>query len=111
MITHIKELLPIDRKTDRYACIGVIFKELVDVYPEEAHFKAHLSRYYTHIEENYLRGIQEAKEALALAEDQDIHDPLLYHFAGMSIRRYVEKNCTQMSQIAVLLEKRRLQTN
>ena len=91
VITNIIDLIPSDGKTDRYACIGVIFKELVDVYPEEAHFKAHLSRYYTHIEENYLRGIQEAKDALALAEDQEIHDPLLYHIAGMSIRRYVEK--------------------
>ncbi len=91
LITYIMELIPRERNEDRYSCIGVIFKELVDVYPEEAHFKAHLSRYYTHIEENYLRGIEEAKGALALAEEQDTHDPLLYHIAGMSIRRYVEK--------------------
>ncbi len=91
LITFIMELIPSDRNEDRYSCIGVIFKELVDIYPEEAHFKAHLSRYYTHIEENYLRGIEEAKGALALAEEQDNHDPLLYHIAGMSIRRYIEK--------------------
>ena len=70
-------------------------KELVDIYPEEAHFKAHLSRYYTHIEGNYESGIKEAKNAIELAESQGINDPLLYHIAGMSIRRYVEKKLYQ----------------
>jgi len=91
IITYIRNMIPKDRKTDEYGCIGVIFKELVEIYPEEAHFKAHLSRYYTHIEENYLRGIEEAKGAIYLAESEGMHDSLLYHIAGMSIRKFVEK--------------------
>lgn len=95
VISYILEMLPQDRTADRYNIIGVIFKELVDIYPEEAHFKAHLSRYYTHIEGNYESGIKEAKNAIELAESQGINDPLLYHIAGMSIRRYVEKKLYQ----------------
>lgn len=95
VISYIIEMLPQDRVSDRYNVIGVVFKDLVDTYPEEAHFKAHLSRYYTHIERNYQRGIEEAKEAIELAESQGIYDPLLYHIAGISIRRYVEKRLYQ----------------
>lgn len=88
VISYIIEMLPEDRSGDKYNVIGVVFKDLVDTYPEEAHFKAHLSRYYTHIEENYQRGIEEAKGAIELSESQGLHDALLYHIAGMSIRRY-----------------------
>lgn len=95
VISYIIEMLPQDRVSDRYNVIGVVFKNLVDTYLEEAHFKAHLSRYYTHIERNYQRGIEEAKEAIELAESQGIYDPLLYHIAGISIRRYVEKRLYQ----------------
>lgn len=95
VISYIKDMLPQDRNVDRYNVIGVIFKDLVDTYPEEAHFKAHLSRYYTHIEENYQRGIEEAQGAIELSESQGLHDPLLYHIAGMSIRRYIEKKLYQ----------------
>lgn len=92
LIEFMKEKVPNDAdENDKYNCIGLTFKELVKVYPEEAHFKAHLSRYYTHIEKNYDRGIEEAKEAVELAEQQGIHDTLLYHISGMSIRKYVEQ--------------------
>lgn len=95
VISYIIEMLPEDRSGDKYNVIGVVFKDLVDTYPEEAHFKAHLSRYYTHIEGNYQRGIEEAKGAIELSESQGLQDALLYHIAGMSIRKYVEKKLFQ----------------
>lgn len=85
VISYIIEMLPEDRSGDKYNVIGVVFKDLVDTYPEEAHFKAHLSRYYTHIEGNYQRGIEEAKGAIELSESQGLQDALLYHIAGMSM--------------------------
>ncbi len=92
IIEYMKSLIPKETaENDRYNCIGLVFKELVSTYPEEPHFKAHLSRYYTHIEKNYEKGILEAKEAVEFAEQQNIYDPLLYHIYGMSIRRYVEQ--------------------
>lgn len=92
LIEFLKLLIPADVDAEeRYNCIGLVFKELVNVYPDEPHFKAHLSRYYTHIEMNYIKGIEEAKEAVELAEQQSMYDPLLYHISGMSIRRYIEQ--------------------
>lgn len=92
VIEYMKEQIPQNAEdTEKYNCIGLVFKELVRVYPEEAHFRAHLSRYYTYIEKNYEKGIKEARDAVELAEQQDIYDSLLYHISGMSIRRYVEE--------------------
>ena len=85
----LKMLSRVHEDRSKENCIGLVYKELVRVYPEEPHFKAHLSRYYTYIEKNYVRGIEEAKGAVQLAEDQDKSDPLLYHIFGMSIRNYV----------------------
>ena len=91
VIEYMKTLIPIDAdEHEKYNPIGLVFKELVDVYPEEPHFKAHLSRYYSHIEKNYEMGINEAKEAVTLAEQKGEFDVLLYHIYGMSIRKYVE---------------------
>lgn len=92
VIEYMKDQIPANAEdTEKYNCIGLVFKELVRVYPDEAHFRAHLSRYYTYIEKNYEKGIQEANDAVELAEQQDIYDSLLYHISGMSIRRYVEE--------------------
>ena len=53
VIEYIKDLIPenVDDNA-KYNCIGLVFKELVEVYSEEPHFRAHLSRYYSHIEKN-----------------------------------------------------------
>lgn len=92
VIEYLKSLIPISvSENEKYTCIGLIFKDLVNTYPEEPHFKAHLSRYYSHIEKNYEKGIQEAKEAVNFAEQRGENDALLYHIYGMSIRRYVEQ--------------------
>jgi len=49
-----KSLIPNDvDEHEKYNSIGLVFKELVNTYTEEPHFKAHLSRYYSHIEKNY----------------------------------------------------------
>ncbi len=96
VIEYMKRVIPSNVEDNaKYNSIGLIFKELVQVYPDEAHFRAHLSRYYTYIEKNYEKGIQEAKAAVELAEQQGIYDSLLYHISGMSIRRYVEQKLFQ----------------
>ena len=91
-IEYMKSLIPknVDEH-ERYNSIGLVFKELVNTYTEEPHFKAHLSRYYSHIEKNYEKGIYEAKEAVSLAEGLGEYDSILYHIYGMSIRKYIER--------------------
>lgn len=91
IITKIQNYLKYASGDERYNAIGRIFKTLEQVYPEEAHFKAHLSRFYTNIEQNYERGIEIAQEAINLSESEKITDALLYHIYGVSERKYVER--------------------
>lgn len=76
---------------NQYNAIGRIFKTLEKVYPDEAHFKAHLSRFYTNIEKNYVEGINKAKESLKVAKNFGIEDALLYHIYGISEKKYIEQ--------------------
>lgn len=71
--------------------VGRIFKTLVETYPDEPHFKAHLSRFYTNMEKNYIKGIETSCSALDVSIENGEKDPLLYHICAMSYRRYVEK--------------------
>ena len=91
IITKIRNYLKYASGDERYNAIGRIFKTLEQIYPKEAHFKAHLSRFYTNIEQNYECGIKTAKDAINLSEDEGITDALLYHIYGVSERKYVER--------------------
>ena len=91
IITKIRNYLKYASGDEKHNAIGRIFKSLEQIYPEEAHFKAHLSRFYTNIEQNYERGIETAKEAIELSESEGITDALLYHIYGVSERKYVER--------------------
>ena len=91
IITKIRGYLKYASGDEKHNAIGRIFKSLEQIYPEEAHFKAHLSRFYTNIEQNYERGIETAKDAINLSENEGITDALLYHIYGVSERKYVER--------------------
>lgn len=66
--------------------VGSVFKALVQIYPEEPHFLAHLARYYSHVEKNYERGIEIAYEAVNMTEEEDSY---LYHILGICLRRKI----------------------
>lgn len=113
VIEYLRELIPSDvNEHEKYNCIGLVFKELVNTYAEEPHFKAHLSRYYSLIEKSFEKGINEAQEAVILAEQMGEHDSLLYHIYGMSIKKYIEqrlfneaKECKAFDENKLLTEK------
>ncbi len=66
---------------------GMVFKTLVDIYPEDPHFLAHLSRFYTYVEKNYDQGVKFASDAIDLSENYETgKDPILYHIYGMSLK-------------------------
>lgn len=92
IIEKIKDLLRNAPGEQRYNAIGRIFKTLENVYSDETHFKAHLSRFYTNIECSYIKGIDKAKEAVELAESFGVKDALLYHIYAISERKYVEQD-------------------
>ena len=62
-----------------------VFKELVDAFPDEAHFWGHLGRFYSF-------GMEEPREAI-IALDRAIllspNDPVLFHMKGMCYRSLV----------------------
>ena len=61
-----------------------IFSKLVEVYPEEPHFTAHLARFYFYIDKNYEKGFQNIDAAIEMSEMEAGHvDPLLYHMKAM----------------------------
>lgn len=61
-----------------------IFNKLVEVYPEEPHFTAHLARFYFYIDKNYEKGFQNIDSAIELSETESGYvDPLLYHMKAM----------------------------
>lgn len=91
IISTILKLMRNSAGDERYNAIGRIFKTLEAVYPDEAHFKAHLSRFYTNIEKNYIEGINKAKESLDVAKNFSIEDALLYHIYGISEKKYIEQ--------------------
>lgn len=85
LIEKVRSICSETRDGDNRA--GIIFKMLVDVYPEDAHFLAHLSRFYTYVEKNYDYGVKLAADAIDLSESYEGgKDPILYHIYGMSLK-------------------------
>lgn len=64
--------------------ISVIFHKLVETYPEDSHFRAHLARYLCYIEKAYTPAIKLLDEALEIDADLGAdRDPLLLHMKAM----------------------------
>lgn len=69
---------------DSIDAIISIFNKLVEVYPEEPHFTAHLARFYFYIDKNYDKGFVNIDAAITLSESTYGYvDPLLYHMKAM----------------------------
>lgn len=64
--------------------VARIFKKLVEKYPDEPHFIAHLARYYFYIEGDYEKGLEHINKAIYISEDtSERKDSLLYHMKAM----------------------------
>lgn len=90
LIEKVKSICVETRDGDNRA--GIIFKTLVDVYCEDAHFVAHLSRFYSYVEKNYDYGVKLASDAIDLSESYDgVKDPILCHIYGMSLKLRIKE--------------------
>ena len=88
LITKLKEEtrgIHVGRYDDSNDAIVRIFNKLVEVYPEEAHFTAHLARYYFYIDKNFEKGFNFINKAIELSDTMEdgAVDPLLYHMKAM----------------------------
>lgn len=59
-----------------------VLRGLVRLYPQEAHFWAHLGRFYSIVIRNYGQAVLAIDKAISLQED----DPVLHHMKGMALR-------------------------
>ncbi len=57
-------------------------RKLVDLYPEEAHFLAHLGRFYYLVQKDYALAIETIDRAI----NRQREDHLLHHMRGMAVR-------------------------
>lgn len=63
-----------------------VFKKLVECYPEQPHFWAHLARYYSFLDHNMEEALINVERAIQLSESNGNEDPLLFHIKGMCLR-------------------------
>ena len=62
-----------------------VLKKLTDLYPDEAHFWAHLGRFYSIERDDY----EQAQKYISRAIELVPHDGLLHHMRGMAIRQHL----------------------
>ena len=59
-----------------------VLERLTELFPDEAHFWAHLGRFYTRILRDHSAAYDSHNRSLQIA----LQDPVLYHMAGMALR-------------------------
>ena len=65
----------------------LVLKSIVESFPEEAHFWAHLGRFYSNEMRDFARAIEFADAAIRLQPS----DHLLHHMKGMVLRKQMEE--------------------
>lgn len=79
--------------------IGKIFKKLVEVYPDEPHFLAHLARYHFMIDADFENGFKNIEKALSIEGFENDH--VLLHMKAMGHHYYI-KNILENSSENIL---------
>lgn len=81
-----------------------VHQKLVELFPSEAHFWAHLGRFYTVKMRDYKNGLECIDRALALQDD----DHVLHHVRGMALRYRIyselENGCPLGDAVALTKE-------
>ena len=81
-----------------------VLLELVEAYPEEHHFWAHLARFYALDRKDFGAALQAANYAVELSS----HDSVVYHMRGM-VRRYqlreLQREGTSIEDLVAVAEK------
>jgi hypothetical protein len=64
-----------------------IFKKLIELYPDNKHYLAHLGRFYSVDRNNLPKSLEYINQAIELAEEEGKVDSILYHIKGTSYSR------------------------
>lgn len=85
LISKIGGYDPVTKKCAQHGqeAMGSIFHKLADVYPDDAHFNAHLARYLCYVERSYDEAVRILDNAMDSGDDRTQNDPLLLHMKAM----------------------------
>lgn len=81
-----------------------IFKKLVEIYPQDRHYIAHLGRFYSVDRQNLDESLKYIDEAIKLAEEEGNTDSILYHMKGMAYFRELRREIRNNSNIDKIIE-------
>ena len=77
-----------------------VLERLTELFDEEAHFWAHLGRFYTRVSREHSAASESHNKSLQLAP----HDPVLHHMAGMALRGELDELLENLDQDGLQLE-------
>lgn len=81
---------------------------LTQLYPEEAHFWAHLGRFYASQSKNYVQALECIEQAITLTDGRD---HVLHHMKGMAIRYQINTLIAEKSDIKAVVDLAKVASN
>jgi tetratricopeptide (TPR) repeat protein len=76
-------------------------RQLTQLYAEEAHFWAHLGRFYASQSKNYIQALECIEQAISLTNSED---HVLHHMKGMAIRYQINNLVAEKSEIQTVVD-------
>jgi tetratricopeptide (TPR) repeat protein len=76
-----------------------VLRNLVELYPNEAHLWSHLGRYYSMQMQDYPKALECTERAIALQNE----DHVLHHMQGMVLRYQIQRKISEQADIADLV--------
>ena len=76
-------------------------RQLTELYAEEAHFWAHLGRFYASQLKNYIQALECIEQAILLTDSED---HVLHHMKGMAIRYKINNLVAEKSEIQTIVD-------
>lgn len=81
-----------------------IFKKLVEIYPEDRHYMAHLGRFYSVDKDNLEKALEYIDKSIELAEEQGSSDSILFHIKGMAYFRRIKILAKEKENIDTIIK-------
>ncbi|MBC6420896.1 MAG: hypothetical protein GDA38_04590 [Hormoscilla sp. SP12CHS1] len=85
-----------------------ILRKLTELYPEDAHFWAHLGRFYASEMKNYSEAYECINRAISLTNRKD---HVLYHMKGMAIRYEINNLIAEKNEVQAIVDLAKVASN
>ncbi len=84
-----------------------LLRKLTELYPEEAHFWAHLGRFHASKLKNYIKAYEYIDRAILLNRK----DHVLYHMKGMAIRYEIDNLIAEKNEVQAIVDRAKVASN